>query len=126
MGAGYDVRLRRGAGMDDSDKDSPEGPTEGSTSARPPTQARIGGMVRDPREIKTNPSLTRFLRERMSAAFVSGLVAIGVLRPRTATGELGPRSWKGLFAFLASVFAILFVWTSVHIVQPGTVAVPVT
>jgi prohibitin 1 len=113
--------------MDDSDKDSPEGPTEGSTSsARPPTQAPIGGMVRDPREIKTNPSLTRFLRERMSAAFVSGLVAIGVLRPRTATGELGPRSWKGLFAFLATIFAIVFVWTSVHIVQPGTVAVPVT
>jgi regulator of protease activity HflC (stomatin/prohibitin superfamily) len=83
-------------------------------------------MVRDPREIKTNPSLTRFLRERMSAAFVSGLVSIGVLRPRTATGELGPRSWKGLFAFLVSIFAIIFVWTSVHIVQPGTVAVPVT
>lgn len=113
--------------MDDSDKDSPEGPTEGSTpSARPPTQAPIGGMVRDPREVKTNPSLTRFLRERMSAALVSGLVSIGVLRPRTASGELGPRSWKGLFAFLATIFAIVVVWTSVHIVQPGTVAVPVT
>ena len=113
--------------MDDSDKDSPEGSTEGSTpSARPPTQAPIGGMVRDPREVKTNPSLTRFLRERMSAGLVAGLVSIGVLRPRTATGELGPRSWKGLFAFLVSVFAIVFVWTSVHIVQPGTVAVPVT
>jgi regulator of protease activity HflC (stomatin/prohibitin superfamily) len=31
-----------------------------------------------------------------------------------------------LFAFLASVFAVIFIWTSVHIVQPGTVAVPVT
>src|SRR5438445_12511925 len=96
--------------MDDSDKESSEGPTEASTpSARPTAQAPIGGMVRDPREVKTNPSLTRFLRERMSAALVSGLVSIGVLRPRTASGELGPRSWEGLFAFLASVFAILFV-----------------
>ena len=92
----------------------------------PRPQMPIGGMVRDPREIKTNPSLTKFLRERLSAAFVGSLVAIGVLRPRTATGELGPRSWKGLFTFLISVFAIVFVWTSVHIVQPGTVAVPVT
>jgi regulator of protease activity HflC (stomatin/prohibitin superfamily) len=82
-------------------------------------------MVRDPREVKTNPSLTRFLRERMSAAFVSGLVLIGVLRPRTPSGELGPRSWKGLFAFLGTIFVIVLVWTSVHIVQPGTVAVPV-
>ena len=49
-----------------------------------------------------------------------------MLRPRTATGELGPRSWKGLFLFLGTIFAIVFVWTSVHIVQPGNVAVPVT
>jgi prohibitin 1 len=109
--------------MDDSDKDSPTGPTpEESTPVQPP----IGGMVRDPREVKTNPSLTRFLRERMSAAFVASLVAIGVLRPRTATGELGPRSWMGLFRFLATIFVVVFVWTSIHIVQPGTVAVPVT
>jgi regulator of protease activity HflC (stomatin/prohibitin superfamily) len=109
--------------MDDSEQDSPGGSTP---SARPSAQAPIGGMVRDPREVKTNPSLTRFLRERMSAAVVGGLVSIGILRPRNASGELGPRSWRGLFTFLASVFAIVFVWTSVHIVQPGTVAVPVT
>jgi regulator of protease activity HflC (stomatin/prohibitin superfamily) len=106
--------------MDDSGQDS----TEGSTT--PPTQQPIGGMVRDPREIKTNPSLTKFLRERMSTAFVGSLVSIGVLRPRTASGELGPRSWKGLFTFLFSILVIVFAWTSVHIVQPGTVAVPVT
>ena len=78
--------------MDDSDNGSAEGESPGdipagsTSSARP--QQPIGGMVRDPREVKTNPSLTRFLRERMSAALVSGLVAIGVLRPRTgaATG----------------------------------------
>jgi prohibitin 1 len=115
------------ADSDNSDKDSPEGPTGGSTPpARPPTQAPIGGIVRDPRDAKTNPTLSRFLRERMSAALVSGLVSIGVLRPRTASGELGPRKWKGLFSFLATIFAIVIVWTSIHVVQPGTVAVPVT
>jgi regulator of protease activity HflC (stomatin/prohibitin superfamily) len=122
--------------MDDSDKpsggegsaegDAPGGETREAPASPPRPQQPIGGMVRDPREVKTNPSLTRFLRERMSAAFVSGLVAIGVLRPRTPTGELGPRSWKGLFAFLGTIFVFVFVWTSLHVVQPGTVAVPVT
>jgi prohibitin 1 len=112
--------------MDDSDNDSPAGETpEGAEPVERPMQP-IGGMVRDPREVKTNPSLTKFLRERMSAAFVSSLVAIGVLRPRTPAGDLGPRHWKGLFGFLGTIFAIVFVWTSIHIVPPGTVAVPVT
>ena len=107
--------------MDDSDKDAPEA---SGSAGRP--QMPIGGIYRDPREIKTNPTLTKFLRERMTAGVIGTLVAIGVLRPRTPSGDLGRRSWKGLAAFLGSVFAIIFVWTSVHIVQPGTVAVPVT
>jgi regulator of protease activity HflC (stomatin/prohibitin superfamily) len=107
--------------MDDSDK----GDALGASGTPPPAQSPIGGMVRDPREVKTNPSLTKFLRERLSGALVGALVKIGVLRPRTATGELGPRSWKGLFIFVATIFAIVFVWTSVHVVQPGNVAVPV-
>ncbi len=107
--------------MDDSDKDAPEA---SGSAGRP--QMPIGGMVRDPKEIKTNPSLTKFLRERMTAGVIGSLVAIGVLRPRLLSGELGRRSWKGLAAFLGSIFAIVFVWTSVHIVQPGAVAVPVT
>ncbi len=110
--------------MDDSDKGDDLG-ASGSGSA-PSAQRPIGGMVVDPRDIRTNPTLTRFLRERISAGIIAGLTAIGVLRPRTATGELGPRSWKGLAAFLGTIFAIVFVWTSIHIVQPGTVAVPVT
>ena len=105
--------------------DSGKGGDEASDAAARP-QMPIGGMVRDPREVKSNPSLTRFLRERMSAGIIGALVAIGVLRPRTANGDLGPRSWKGLAAFLGSIFAIVFVWTSVHVVQPGTVGVPVT
>ncbi len=112
--------------MDDSDNDSPAGETpEGpAPSVRP--QQPIGGMVRDPREVKTNPSLTRFLRDRMSAALVSGLVSVGVLRPRTASGGLGPRHWKGLFIFLATILVIIVAFTSIQVVQPGNVAVPVT
>jgi len=110
--------------MDDSDKGDA---SEASGAATlPPPQMPIGGMVRDPRDIKTNPTLTRFLRERLTAGIIGGLAAIGVLRPRTASGDLGPRSWKGLAAFLGAIFAIIFVWTSVHIVPPGNVAVPVT
>jgi regulator of protease activity HflC (stomatin/prohibitin superfamily) len=113
--------------MDDSDNDSPAGeaPEPAPAPAVRPEQP-IGGMVRDPREVKTNPSLTRFLRDRMSAALIAGLVGIGVLRPRTPSGELGPRHWKGLFGFIASVFVIVIFYTSFHVVQPGTVAVPVT
>ena len=113
--------------MDDSDKGDASDASNAPGAAEPMSpQMPIGGMVRDPREVKTNPSLTRFLRERLSTAFIGALVKIGVLRPRDANGELGPRSWKGLFIFLGTVFAIIFVWTSVHIVQPGNVAVPVT
>src|SRR3954454_3793768 len=109
--------------MDDSDK----GDALGASGTTPPaTPSPIGGMVRDPREVKTNPSLVKFLWARVSAGVVSALIKIGVLRPRTATGELGPRSWKGLSIFIVSIFAIVFVWTSIHVVQPGNVAVPVT
>ena len=97
-------------------------PSQSAREAQPP----IGGLVVDPRDIKTNPSLMKFLRERISGAIVSGLTAIGVLRPKKANGELGPRHWKGLFIFLGTIFAIVIVWTSVHVVQPGNVAVPVT
>jgi prohibitin 1 len=107
--------------MDDSDKDAPE--ASGGTGR---AQMPIGGIYRDPREIKTNPTLTKFLRERMTAGIIGTLVAIGILRPRTPSGDLGRRSWKGLSAFLGAIFAIIFVWTSVHVVQPGSVAVPVT
>jgi regulator of protease activity HflC (stomatin/prohibitin superfamily) len=107
--------------VDDSDKAG--GP--GVTSA-PPNQKPIGGLVIDPREVKTNPSLTKYLRERIGAGIVGGLVAIGFMRPRNANGELGPRHWKGLAAFIGVIIAIVIVWTSLHVVQPGNVAVPVT
>ena len=87
----------------------------------------IGGMVRDPREVKTNPSLTKFLRER--------IVGRHHRRPRRdrraaarapPTASSAPARGRASFAFLGTIFAIVFVWTSVHVVQPGNVAVPVT
>jgi regulator of protease activity HflC (stomatin/prohibitin superfamily) len=107
--------------MDDSDKGG--GP---SSPVAPPNQKPIGGLVIDPREVKTNPSLTKYLRERIGAAIVGTLVALGIMRPRNANGELGPRHWKGLFTFLGVIIAVIIIWTSVHVVQPGNVAVPVT
>jgi len=107
--------------MNDSDKGG--GP---SSTTAPPNQKPIGGLVIDPREVKTNPSLTKYLRERIGAAVIGSLVAVGIMRPRNADGELGPRHWKGLFTFIGVIIAVIIVWTSVHIVQPGNVAVPVT
>jgi regulator of protease activity HflC (stomatin/prohibitin superfamily) len=107
--------------MNDSDKGG--GP---ASPPAPPNQKPIGGMVIDPREVKTNPSLTKYLRERIGSAIIGTLVALGIMRPRTADGELGPRHWKGLFAFVGVIIAVIIVWTSVHVVQPGNVAVPVT
>lgn len=100
----------------------------GDESKPQATRASIGGMVRDPRDrdVKTGPSLTAFLRDRVSTAIGASLVAVGIRRPRNEDGTLGPRSWKRLGAFLGTIFAIAFVWTSIHVVQPGTVAVPVT
>ena len=78
--------------MDDSGKGSAGGPTP---PAGPQGQPPIGGMVRDPREIKVNPSLVRFLRERLSAAVIAGLVAIGVLRPRDRERRARPPVMEG-------------------------------
>ena len=104
-------------------------PRDGSRPQEaPPTRASIGGMVRDPRDrdVKTGPSLTAFLRDRLSTGIGATLVAVGLKRPRQEDGTLGPRSWKRLGIFLGSIVAIAFVWSSIHVVQPGNVAVPVT
>jgi regulator of protease activity HflC (stomatin/prohibitin superfamily) len=85
-------------------------------------------MVRDPRDrdVKTGPSLTGYLRDRVIAGIDAVLVGVGLKRPRNADGTLGPRSWKRLSISIGTVIAIVFVWTSIHIVPPGNVAVPVT
>jgi prohibitin 1 len=103
-----------------------EAPGAARSVERSVPQPPIGGMVRDPRDAKVGPSLFRFLRERSAAAIVAGLVGIGILRPRNPDGTLGPRSWRRLLTTIAVIFAAVFVWTSIHIVQPGQVAVPIT
>ena len=105
-------------------------PAQGPQQKKAPLQSRapIGGMVRDPREreVKTGPSLTGYMRERIAAGITSALVTVGLKRPRNADGTLGPRSWKRLGISMGTVVVVAFVWTSIHVVQPGTVAVPVT
>jgi regulator of protease activity HflC (stomatin/prohibitin superfamily) len=90
------------------------------------TERPIGGVVRDPHETKTNPSLTGFVIRKIGAALTVIFVTMGIMRPRNDDGTLGPRSWKRLGATCAILVGVLFVWTSVHIVKPGTVGVPVT
>jgi regulator of protease activity HflC (stomatin/prohibitin superfamily) len=92
----------------------------------PRVQRPIGGIVSDRREPKTAPSFGRFLFRQIGAAISAVLITLGVMRPRNPDGTLGPRSWKRLGTSIAIAFAIVFVWTSIHIVKPGTVAVPVT
>jgi regulator of protease activity HflC (stomatin/prohibitin superfamily) len=90
-------------------------------------EAPIGGVVRDPREqVKEPPSVTRYWRRRSAEGIRSFLVALGLKRPRNPDGTLGPRSWKRLSAFIGTIVLVILIWTSVHIVPPGNVAVPVT
>lgn len=114
--------MAEGNGDDESGAGAPK------PEPRPQARKPIGGMVSDPRDrdVKTGPSFTAFLRDRVSTGIGGGLTFVGIRRPRNPDGTLGPRSWKRLFASIATVFVIAFVWTSIHIVQPGTVAVPVT
>ena len=92
----------------------------------PRLQRPIGGIVSDRREPKTAPSFGRFLFRQIGAGISAVLIGVGVMRPRHPDGSLGPRSWKRLGTSIAVAFAIVFVWTSIHIVKPGSVAVPVT
>src|SRR5205085_2573138 len=71
-------------------------------------------------------SFGRFLFRRIGAGMTAVLVGLGVMRPRNPDGSLGPRSWKRLGTSIAVAFGVVFIWTSIHIVKPGSVAVPVT
>ncbi len=99
----------------------PRRPTEPYGQAAP-----IGGMVRDPRETREAPSFGRYLRRQTGAAVEGTLVGLGVRRARTPEGDLLPRAWNRLAGTIGTIIFVLLVWTSVHIVAPGTVGVPVT
>jgi regulator of protease activity HflC (stomatin/prohibitin superfamily) len=98
----------------------------GGPGQAPSSPAPIGGVVRDPREGRPPPSFTRFLRERTVAAVSATFVALGLSRPRNPDGTFGRRKWKNLGAFIGTIVFVILVWTSIHIVPPGNVAVPVT
>jgi prohibitin 1 len=113
------------SGSSDDQGDGGDGPPRVTTSeAR--SQHPIGGVVRDRRETKTAPTFGRYVFRQIGAGVTAVLITVGVMRPRNPDGSLGPRSWKRLATSIAVVLAVAFVWTSVHIVKPGTVAVPVT
>jgi prohibitin 1 len=95
-----------------------------TTRTRP--QRPIGGVVRDPHETRTNPSLMSFLFRKIGDGLTVLFITLGIMRPRNPDGTLGPRSWKRLLTTIGVAIAIVFVWTSIHIVKPGTVGVPVT
>ena len=106
------------------DNDYPNGEERRSTTTR--TQRPIGAVVRDPHSTKQNPSLVRFALQKIGEALTAIFIVLGIMRPREPDGTLGKRSWKRLATTIGVFIAIVFVWTSVHIVKPGTVGVPVT
>jgi prohibitin 1 len=97
-------------------------PESGSRQSERP----IGGMVRDPRSPRPPGTLTRYMLSRVGRAVGAALIAVGLRRRRTASGELEPRAWGRLVIFVGSMVAATAVWTSLHIVAPGTVGVPIT
>lgn len=115
-------------GSSDDFSDGGNGPTAGPPrmTSDPRVQRPIGGIVSGRREPKTAPSFGRFVFRQIGVALTAILVGVGIMRPRNPDGSLGPRSWKRLGTSIGVAFAIVFVWTSIHIVTPGNVAVPVT
>ena len=106
------------------DNDYPNGEERRSTTTRP--QRPIGAVVRDPHSTKQNPSLVRYVLGKIGEGLTAIFVTLGIMRPRNPDGTLGKRSWKRLGTTIGVLIAIVFIWTSVHIVKPGTVGVPVT
>ena len=106
------------------DNDYPNGEERRSTTTRP--QRPIGAVVRDPNSTKQNPSLVRYVIGKIGEGLTAIFVTLGIMRPRNPDGTLGKRSWKRLGTTIGVLIAIVFIWTSVHIVKPGTVGVPVT
>jgi regulator of protease activity HflC (stomatin/prohibitin superfamily) len=112
-----------------SDEDQGNGDKhKAAAGARPRTEHRqpVGAVLSDPR---SGPPL-RTARSRLGQAIglrlSEFLVTLGILRRRYPDGSVEPRRWKALGYTTLAFFAIVFVWTSVHVVPPGNVAVPVT
>jgi prohibitin 1 len=78
-------------------------------------------MFATPRE-----SLSVRVASRVAHAVTVILTEAGIRRRRTAAGNLEPRAWGRLARVLGSLVAVFTVWTSLHVVAPGSVGVPVT
>lgn len=106
------------------DDDDANGEERQSTTTRAPRP--IGGVVHDPYSARQSSSFVRLVASKIGELLTITLVTLGVMRPRNPDGTLGKRSWKRLTTTIGVAIAIVFVWTSIHIVKPGTVGVPVT
>jgi regulator of protease activity HflC (stomatin/prohibitin superfamily) len=78
-------------------------------------------MFATPRE-----SLSVRVARRVARGIAVVLTEAGIRRRRTGAGELEPRAWGRLLCVVASLVAVVAVWTSLHVVAPGSVGVPVT
>ncbi|MFM7225255.1 MAG: prohibitin family protein [Actinomycetota bacterium] len=101
--------------------------TSSGGNGGPTPSAPIGGVIRDPRaERVERPSLLRHWGRQIGRAIEAVLVFLGLKRRRAADGTLERRDWKRLGTTAGVTLGVIIIWTSVHIVQPGTVGVPVT
>jgi regulator of protease activity HflC (stomatin/prohibitin superfamily) len=88
--------------------------------------ASVGAVMSDSR---SGPPL-RTARSRLwqgtSERLVDLLVALGIFRRRDSDGSVAPRNWRHLGMLFGLMVFGVFVLTSVQIVAPGSVEVPVT
>src|SRR4029077_53252 len=66
------------------------------------------------------------IASRVTDAVTAALTATGIRRRRAPSGELEPRAWGRLATVFVTLLALLAGWTSLHVVAPGTVGIPVT
>jgi regulator of protease activity HflC (stomatin/prohibitin superfamily) len=71
-------------------------------------------------------SLSVRVASRVGRVATVVLTEAGIRRRRTAEGMPEPRAWGRLVCVLGSLVAFVTVWTSLHVVAPGSVGVPVT
>jgi regulator of protease activity HflC (stomatin/prohibitin superfamily) len=86
----------------------------------------VGAVLSDPRNGPiAMPARTR-LWQSFWAKVTEFCVFLGLARKKNPDGTYERREWRHLGITTASVVVIIFLWTSVHVVAPGNVAIPVT
>jgi regulator of protease activity HflC (stomatin/prohibitin superfamily) len=92
----------------------------------PDSHSPVGAVLSDPRNGPTvAPARTR-LWHSFWAKVTELFVFLGLARKKNLDGTYERRNWRHLGFTTIAVFVIIFLWTSVHVVAPGNVAVPVT